>query len=263
MDYQVSLDVFEGPLDLLLRLIERQELDITLVSLALVADQFLAQVTALEDVSAENLANFLVIAARLLVIKSRVLLPQPEQEEEEEETWGEELVDRLQEYKRFKEAAARLRELEQRGRHLYPRLAPPPKIEPRLRTGEGSVDELVQALRRVLEARPRVAPVDEVVSPIVVHITDCIRHILQRLKRYGRLRFSTLMRRARSKVEVIVHFLAMLELIKLQRVRAIQERPFAEIYLEPREPDPGAEVPPLDLSEYGEGEAQLTVEGLQ
>ena len=254
--YAVALDVFEGPLDLLLRLIQRKELDIALVSLALVTDQYMAYLANLRELSAENLADFLVIAARLLVIKSRVLLPQPEDEDdgEDEEDWGEDLVARLREYKRFKQVALKLRDIESAGRRAFARLAPPPKIERRLSYGEASVDELILAFRRALEAHPPTAEVDDVVSPIVVHISVCVENILTRLRRSPRLRFSTLMRSARSRVEIIVMFLAMLELIKQQRLCVTQTQAFGEIFLEAREPDPDAEITPTDLSEYGESE---------
>jgi segregation and condensation protein A len=254
--YQVTLDVYEGPLDVLLRLIERQELDIALVSLALVADQFLEHVARLKEVSAGNLADFLVIAARLLVLKSRVLLPRSDEDEEEEEEWEEDLVERLRQYKRYKEAAARLREIEECGLRCYPREVPSPKLEARLLPGDATLDELVAALRRVLAAHPPTPPVDDVVAPVVIHISACIRTIQSLIQRYPRLRFATLMRRARSRMEVIVTFMAMLELIKQQRLRVTQERSFGEIYLQAREPDPEAEIAPLDLSEYGEGEAE-------
>mgnify|MGYP000859453443 CR=1 FL=1 len=252
-NYQVALDVFEGPLDLLLRLIEREELDITRVSLAMVADQYLAHVALLQQLSAANLADFLVIAAKLLVIKSRALLPRPEnQADVEEEDVGEQLARQLLEYKRFKDAAIKLREIEAQGLRIYPRMAPPPQIEKQLQSGEVTLDELLAAFKRVLEAHPPMPPVDDVVAPVVIHISDCIETINERLKRYGRIRFSTLMRRARSRLEVIVTFMAVLEMIKQQRLRAMQERPFGEISLEAREPDPGVNIPPSDLSEYGE-----------
>ena len=134
LTYRVTLEVFEGPLDLLLRLVEREELDITGVSLAAVADQYLAYVAALQEVSAANLADFLVIAARLLLIKSRSLLPRPECETDvsEQEDVGEQLAQQLLEYKRFKEVAANLREIEAVGLRAFSRIAPPPQMDRRL-----------------------------------------------------------------------------------------------------------------------------------
>ena len=248
--YQVALNIFEGPLDLLLRLIEHEELDITLVSLAMVADQYLAYISELQRISAADLADFLVIAAKLLVIKSRTLLPQPEGELEEDEDWEDDLVQRLRDYKRFKEVANGLRDIEQKGLKAYPRIAPPPKIERRLEPGEISIEALLEAFQQVLENHPPVMPVSEIVSPVVVHIADCIENVLARARRYQRARFSTLMRHIRSRTELIVTFLAILELIKQQRIKVTQEHSFGEIYIELREPDPEAEIPPTDLSEY-------------
>ena len=150
-EYLVSLDVYAGPLDVLLRLIEHEELDITRVSLALVADQFLAYVAEIETISAANLGDCLVIAARLLVLKSRVLLPRYEEEpDEEDEDWESDLLERLKEYRRFKQVANALREIEASGQRSYPRLAPPPKFEPRLKPGEAFADELFKAFQQVL-----------------------------------------------------------------------------------------------------------------
>ncbi len=250
--YQIALNVFEGPLDLLLRLIERQELDITLVSLAVVADQYLAYISELQRTSAADLADFLVIAAKLLVIKSRALLPRPEDEADMgEEDWEDDLLQRLRDYKRFKEVAKGLRDIEERGLRAYTRIAPPPKIEGRLKPGEVPIEALLEALKQVLESHPPTGAVGDIVSPVVVHIADCIKNVLARTRRYRRIRFSTLMRHARSRTEIIVTFLAILELIKQQRVQVTQERTFGEIYIASREPDPDAEIPPTDLSEYG------------
>ena len=241
--YQVALEVFEGPLDLLLHLIEREELDITAVSLALVTDQYLAYLATIRERSAAQLADFLQVAGRLLVIKSRVLLPRPDDDlaDDDQLESEDDLVAQLREYKRFKQTASVLREIEERGRKAYSRAVPAPKLEPRLRPGDVSVDELVSALQQLLDAQPDTKPVDGVVSPISVHIGDCIARILDRVQRYPRARFSTLLRSARSRLEIIVTFLALLELIKQQRVRATQERSFGEVYLEMREPDEGFE----------------------
>lgn len=249
--YQVSLHVFEGPLDLLLRLIEREQLDITLVSLAVVTDQYLAHIAQLQNCPAADLAEFLVIAARLLLIKSRVLLPQPEEKRADEESeWADDLVERLREYKRFKATAVKLREIEEQGQRLFPRMAPPPKVERRLQPGEASLAELAEAFRRVLTAHPPTPPVDRVVAPIAVSIGECIQRVIERVRLRRRVRFSALMREARSRLEVIVTFMAVLELIKQQRLRASQDELFGEIYLSARQPDPHADLPPTDLSEY-------------
>jgi segregation and condensation protein A len=176
-------------------------------------------------------------------------------DEDEEEDPGELLARQLLEYKRFKQVALQLRALEETGRREYPRIAAPPQIDTRLKPGDVTLDELAAAFRRALEAHPPAAPVDEVIAPVTVRIVDCIQHLSRAVRRYPRVRLSTITRHAGSRLEVIVYFLAMLELIKQQRLRATQEHSMGEIYLEAREPDPEAELQPVDLSEYGEGAA--------
>ncbi len=252
--YRVAIDVYEGPLDVLLRLIERDELDITRVSLAMVADQYLAHIALLRELSAASLADFMVIAARLLVIKSRHLLPREDDvpDESADEDVGEELARQLREYKRYKEAAGNLRSRQESGQRSFARSAPPPRIERSPRANEMPVSALLEALRRALAERPADPPVDSVVAPVVVHIADCIEAVRRAVRRHPRVRLSTLLRSARSRLEVVVTLLAVLETIKQQEVRATQERAFGEVLLERRTPEPDADIAPLDLSEYGE-----------
>ena len=156
--FQLQLPVFEGPLDLLLYLIERQELDITAVSLVQVTDQYLSYLRSGEQIDATALAEFIATGARLLLLKSRALLPKPPVEEEPEEDLGEELVRRLREYRRFKEVAGALRDIEESGRHAYPRQAPPPSVP--LPTGLDGVtlDLLLQLFHVALEREPAAEP---------------------------------------------------------------------------------------------------------
>ena len=254
--YHVTLDVFEGPLDLLLRLIEREELDISRVSLALVADQYLASIDQLRDVPAASLADFLVIAAKLVVIKSRYLLPRPSQaaDDEDEEDVGEALARQLEAYKHFKALALQLRVIEEAGLKSYPRVAAPPQVEKPLEPGQVTPLELLDAMSRALATHPLQPPVDGVVAPVAVRIGDCIRTIQGALRQQPLVRFSDLMRRARSRTEVLITFMAILELVKQQYLQATQEAPFAEILLQRRQPDPDSPARVSDLSEYGEGE---------
>src|SRR5260221_40455 len=131
-NYTVQLPVYAGPLDLLLQLIERDELDITRVSLAQVTDQFLAYLKVLETMDLGDIADFLVIAARLILIKSEALLPRPVERQPGEEDPGDELARLLIAYKRYKEIAGTLRQREEAGLRTYLRLAPPPKMEAQL-----------------------------------------------------------------------------------------------------------------------------------
>lgn len=229
--YQVHLEVFEGPLDLLLHLIEKQELDITKISLASVTDQYLDYIDHVERISAENLASFLVVAAKLLLIKSRALLPTPPEPEAEEEDVGEELARQLRAYRRFKELAKHLKEKEAEGYCTYLRLAPLPRLEKTLDLTEVTLEQLLVAVREALSLQPEAGPVSEVVAPIVISITDKIHDIEGMLTAQGSFSFKRLLRQAHSRGEIIVTFLAMLELIKAGRARVQQERLFGEILI--------------------------------
>ncbi|MHB9034166.1 MAG: segregation and condensation protein A [Anaerolineae bacterium] len=254
--YHVTLDVFEGPLDLLLRLIERQELDITRISLALVADQYLLHIAQLPQLSSQELADFLVIAAKLLVIKSKSLLPVPAAvEPEDEEDLGDQLARQLAEYKRFKEAGQKLRVLEQRGWHTYLRLAPAPK-QKEVVNGTLAPSQLLSALLQAVQVQPRFESVDTVVQPVNVYINDCIKTLKTLLSQQSVLCLNHTLARAQSRLEVIVLFLAVLELIKQQQIQVSQEVPFADIYLEPRTAPHDPETLSLDVESYGEVELE-------
>ena len=153
--YRVRLPVFDGPLDLLLNLIEREELDITKIALALVADQYLAYLKQIEEAHPDNLADFLVVAAKLVLIKSEALLPRPNRPSSESELdVGKDLAEQLRLYKLFKGAANRLGQRQEQGLRTFVRLAPPPKIEPRLDLSDVDLDDLLAAVRLALEIEP-------------------------------------------------------------------------------------------------------------
>ena len=233
-DYVIQLDVFEGPMDLLLHLIEREELPITSVSLARVTQQYLDYLGELERLRPDDIAEFLVMAARLLYIKSVALLPRPElDEEEEEEDPGEALARQLREYKRFKEKAAFLRELEASGLRTYVRLAPPITLEKRLDPSGLSVDALLEALYEVLEEMNPSSPPIHSMAPIEISIDEKLEELSELVKKGQPFRFKQILRQARSRTEIIVTFLAVLEMIKLRRVKVAQPHPFDDIYVEP------------------------------
>lgn len=228
--FQLQLPVFEGPLDLLLHLIDRDELDITAVSLLQVTDQYLAYLRSGDQIDARALAEFIATGARLLFLKSRALLPRPPTDDEEEEDLGEDLVQRLREYRRFKEVASGLKEIEERGRRAYPRLAPVPDVP--LPTGLDGVtlDLLVQIFQEVLERKPEEEP-QGIVEIHEVTVEDRIRDLSDELLRRKKISFRTFISTCRSRVEVIVSFLAILELIKSLRLRAEQDAAFGDITL--------------------------------
>ncbi len=236
-NYIIHLEAFEGPMDLLLHLIEREELPITAISLAKVTQQYLDYMAELEQLRPDDIAEFLVMAARLLYIKYAALLPRPEPEEEdEEEDPGEALARQLREYKRFKQKAAFLKELEVRGLRTFVRLAPPPVMEKRLDPEGLNVDVLLDALYEVLEELNPPEPPLHSIAPLEVTIEEKLEELGQRLKSGQPLRLKQLLRQARSRMEIIVTFLAVLELIKQQAVRVQQPRPFDDILIEPVSP---------------------------
>lgn len=234
--YQIQLPVFEGPLDLLLHLVEREELDITTVALAQVTDQYLAYIAELERRQAGELAEFLVVAAKLLLIKSRALLPRPPVLSPEEEDVGEDLVRQLQAYKRFKEIAKVLHERERQGLHSYVRVAPTPRLEPQLDTGNVSLNDLLIYVQEALDALPA-PPVGEVVTPITVTISEQISRIEGQLAHRHQVRFREFLSEATSRVEIIVTLWAVLELVKQERARVRQEELFGEILIEQESAD--------------------------
>ncbi|MCS6993190.1 MAG: segregation/condensation protein A [Anaerolineales bacterium] len=230
--YLVQTPVYEGPLDLLLQLIERAELDITALSLAMVTDQYLQHIRQMQEARAEEISAFLVIAARLIQIKSEALLPRPPVREAGEEDPAENLARQLRLYKKFKEAAAWLEQREVQGLRTYLRLAPPPKIEGRLDLSGLTLADLLEAAESSLRREKEKQSLGTVIAPPKVTIRQKITHIAARLNQQRQARFQELVEDSRSRLEVVVTFLALLELVKRYRVAARQEALFGEIYIE-------------------------------
>lgn len=233
-DYVIQLEVFEGPMDLLLHLIEREELPITSISLTKITQQYLDHMAALEQLRPDDIAEFLVMAARLLYIKSAALLPRPEpDDEEEEEDPGEALARQLREYKMFKEKAAFLKALEASGLRTYVRLAPPPVMEKRLDATGLSADALLEALYEVLEEMNPPEPPIHSMAALEISIEDKLEELGKLVKMGKPFKFKQIMRQARSRNEIIVTFLAVLEMIKQRLVNVTQAHPFDDILVEP------------------------------
>lgn len=230
--YTIDLPVFSGPLDLLLHLIEREELDITAISLRQVTEQYLAQIEALKRDRVEQLIDFLVVGARLVLIKSRALLPQTPTlpgDEEEEEDPAEALVRQLRTYKRFKRAAAWFQAREERGLRTYLRVAPPPKLESRLDLSGVTVDALLAAVRAALERAETAEESVALVQPRRITIEGQIRRLRHRVRGRQRVPFEELLSRKVDQLEIAVTLLAVLELIKRREVRAEQTTLFGPI----------------------------------
>jgi segregation and condensation protein A len=231
-DYKVRLEIFEGPLDLLLYLIKRDEVDIHEISIERITRQYLEYLQAFKELNIELAGEFVVMAANLIYLKSRSLLPvdqQPPDEDAEEDDPRWDLIRQLIEYKKFKEAAAELhrRELKQEGIFLREGGSTSPAEEP-LRLGDVGIFQLInafQVLIRRVEARQEV----QEISSERFSVSEKIDAILQRIGRGAHVRFSDLFGTVASRVEVVVTFLALLELIRLKQVRAIQKNIFEEI----------------------------------
>ena len=229
--YRVELPLFQGPLDLLLHLIEQEQLDITKVALALVTDQYLAYLATLQQISAEVLTDFLVVAARLVLIKSQALLPRPPSGPDREEDPGDQLARQLVVYRQFKRVAQLLSQRETAGMRMFVRAVAPPQVEPRLVAGEGRVSALRAAMLRVLAVRPPEPAVDQVVSPIVLTVGRQIGYVRERLSGAGQLSFTQLLGEAAHRVEIIVTLMAVLELIKQNVADVRQDGLFGDIII--------------------------------
>lgn len=236
VDFTVQLPLYEGPLDLLLHLIEKRELDITQVSLATVTDDYLAYLRSLESVDPGRVAEFLVVAARLVLIKSRLLLPEERREQGEDEDGGdgEALARALEVYRQFKNVAGALSDRESQGLRAYVREAPAPDLEKRLDPAGLTLADLLKALRAVLDQRaPAAESVDTVVRPLRVTVRQRIIELTMRLRRGQALAFEEVLGEAPSRQAVIATFLALLELIKMGRAHAGQAGLFGPITIEP------------------------------
>jgi segregation and condensation protein A len=231
--YKISTPLYEGPLDLLLQLIENAELDITRLALVQVTGPFLAYVQELKEHKAEQVSSFLVVAARLMQIKSEALLPRPPEREPGEEDPGDELINQLITYKKFKEISQILKQRDEQGLRTFLRLAPPPKVESKLDMEDVTLQDLMAAARRALQLLEEKESVDTVVKPPKVTITEKITLITHKLRSEGSASFMTLLGENYSRVDVVVTFLALLELVKRFHIRAVQDDLFSDIRIEP------------------------------
>lgn len=236
MPYIVSLKQFDGPLDLLLTLISSAKLDIQDIFVSEITEQYLESMKLVDELDMDSASEFLQMAATLLEIKSRAMLPKPPKPEEEGAlSPEEELIRQLTEYKQFKEISARMHQLEEEARALLTKLPeeyplPPPSIEI---TGL-TLEKLAKAFKKVLE-RAEAAEQSESMAQREIRrdsftVAGCMVRISRRLKG-GSCRFSEFFAEDYSREEVITMFLAILELARLNRLHVEQEDPYDEISL--------------------------------
>ncbi len=243
-EFELRLPNYEGPLDVLLRLIEEQELEITAVSLATVADQFIGYLSTMPNRDPQTIAHFLSIAAKLILIKSRALLPTavvPQDEQEE----TDDLVSQLRAYQLFKRAAKILKAREQGNFRAF-NVQPPHIPRPQSKTlplDNVTLEMLARAMQRVVERLLPPPAVDEVMSRLPFTVNDCMDRIQTSVQR-GKVTFTELLDGVTTRVEVVITLLALLELLKRYTVRARQDVAFGEIIIEPFPED---ERPQLEL----------------
>ncbi len=234
-EYKVQFEVFEGPLDLLLYLIKKEEVDIYEVNLTRLATQFIEYIDLMRAFDLEVAGEFLVMASTLMYIKSRELLPAEQQVAVEDEEEGEdprwELIRQLVEYKKFKDAAAKLQSLEERQENVYPRR--PGKLEfesaePAAKP-DVSIFDLLNAVNGVLQRfQKRTGAAREIFEDRWT-VSEKIEYLLKLITERGSVKFSQLFETAANRAEVVCTFLALLELIRLKQLACLQPEPFAEI----------------------------------
>lgn len=243
-DYRVRFEVFEGPLDLLLHLIRKEEVDIYEVNLTKIATEFIDYLNLMRELDLDVAGEFVVMAATLMLIKSRELLPRDqrpegqagEEEDAEDPRW--ELIRQLVEYRKFKDAATRLQDYEVQAENTFPRI--PGRVElPEDKTprrAEASIFDLLTAVNSVLKRFSGRGGDSRDVFEDRWTVSEKIELLLAQVRERRGLRFSDLFESAAHRTEVVVTFLAVLELIRLRMIVAVQAEPFAEIVIDPAPP---------------------------
>ncbi|MEN8772696.1 MAG: segregation/condensation protein A [Akkermansiaceae bacterium] len=241
-DYKVSLEIFEGPLDLLLYLIKKDEVDIYDISLERVTTQYLDYIETFKLLNIDLASEFISMAANLMYIKSRTLLPkreQPPEEDAEEDDPRWELIRQLIEYKKFKDAAGFLhrREIEQEQIFAHTPLKDPrPEDDEPVPLAEASIFDLIRAFQNVLKRFDEARDFGDIVDDRYT-VSDKIEFLINEIEPGQSLSLQSLFEKANSKVEVIVTFLALLELMKMNQFRARQSGLLGQINIERKTPE--------------------------
>ena len=236
-DYAIKLDIFEGPLDLLLYLIKKNEIDIYNIPVALITEQYLQYLKMIKSLNLDLAGEYLVMASTLIHIKSKMLLPEPEEpEEEEEEDPRAELVRQLLEYQAFKEAATNLGKRPILERDVFTRAAfLPEETEKSTATEEElievSIFELIEAFHRLVSRIDKKELLE--IDLEKMSLTDIINDIMERLSNEKNLTFAELLGERKERWRIIYTFLALLELVKLRMVKAYQTSAFGVIRIFP------------------------------
>lgn len=235
MSYEIKLDIFEGPLDLLLYLIRKNEIDIYNIPIALITEQYLEYLDIMRSLNLDLAGEYLVLASTLIHIKSRLLLPPVENDVEGEEGQDPraELVQQLLEYQAFKEAALSLEDRPLLDRDVFTRGAPAEEPTAAEEEEEAMIEvgvfELVQAFRRIIAGLDKSE--DLAIDADKMSLTDRINEIMERLAEEKQVTFTELIGDKLDRKRIVYTFLAILELMKLRMIRAYQSGPFGAIRL--------------------------------
>jgi segregation and condensation protein A len=231
-DYKVKLEIFEGPLDLLLYLVKRDEIDIYDISIERITRQYLEYLQAFKELKIDVAGEFVVMAANLIYLKSRSLLPldqQPPEEDAEEDDPRWDLIRQLIEYKKFKEAAIQLHDRALEQERIFTRDGgSAPASDAPLPLHEVGIFQLIHAFQEVIKRVEAREDLGEIFAERF-SVSEKIEKILERVGNGSSVRFSELFGQVASRVEIVVTFLALLELIRLNQVRALQRKMFEEI----------------------------------
>ncbi len=228
---QVFLEAFEGPLDLLLYLIKRQNLDILNIPVALITRQYMDYIQLMDQLQLELAAEYLVMASMLAEIKSRMLLPRPVDADDEEDPRAE-LIRRLQEYEQFKKAAEDLDELPREERDLFPVSPQLPDIKEEIPEVEVSINDLLMAFRDVVNRAEQFA--SHHIERETLSVRERMSIVLGKLKADDYTAFEDFFQLEEGRMGVVVSFLAILELVKERMVDLVQNAPYAPIYVKAR-----------------------------
>jgi segregation and condensation protein A len=227
--YKVKVKKFEGPLDLLLDLIEKEKLDITGISLSKITDKYLSEVSKLDPV-AYDVSEFLYIAAKLIYLKSKAILPTLTTEEEEEEI--EDLKEKLEIYKKYKDAAKEFGNILDKNQRSYPAKKPQLKLSKFTPPKGVDMKELMGIFQKLLSDMPEELKREEVEIPSEkVTVEEKLAHLEAIFQKKKSHKFSHVIKKSKSKIEAIIIFLAVLEMVKCKKIEVVQDKNFKDIDL--------------------------------
>lgn len=236
--YKIKIPVFEGPLDLLLHLIRENKIDVYDIPISLITNQYLRYLEIMKELNLDIAGEFLAMAATLIYIKSKMLLPSDEEvTPDEQEDPRRELMEKLIEYQKFKEVALQLREREEEWIKVYHREPELNKDDGEIYLSDVSLFDLLRAFKKILETAP---PEVGKITKETLTVKDRMSFIMESIDEKNTIRFEELFKDGITRAQLIVTFIALLELIRLGLLRAYQERHFGNIWVKRQ----NAEIPP-------------------